>query len=239
MIDFLLYFTSIIKKNFLFFSTMNLGQKIFTAGVFVFAFGLSSYFFLPFLQNLLPKETTQAPLLENNTKNEGEKIPQKVNNTTEKISGEFYIDFQCPHCREFYKTTLAPLKKEYSESIDISVAMYPQRNTGLSLEIAKYFVCAKAHKDSFDLLDFFLFGKDEIPELDIESWNTELEFTPEEILEINSCLETAEEKVLSEKTKAQEKGVRGTPTFFIGEKKFEGSVSKALLELEILRQEKK
>lgn len=211
-----------------------MGKNIFFVGLGFFLVGLASLTLPSILKSFSDMDTIEikeeSP--ENSQKKTG--IPQKIS-SQEKITGEFYVNFTCPHCRSFYKNSLAPIRKEYTQEMDINIKNYPFLDMGLEMEVAKFFTCAKEQKEQFFVLDYFFFGKDEITELKTEEWISELELNPEKM---TSCLETAGEKVLAEKSTGKEKGVRGAPTFFIekgkNSEKFEGNIEKYQLEMKIL-----
>ncbi len=215
---------------------MNTSQKILTTGAIILGLGVLAWSLTPFLQKqFLQEDDLIIVSEETQTLENSQKIPQKIKNTAEKVSGVFYINFQCPHCRSFYKSSLAPLHKNYPEKLEISIQNFPFSNTGLEMEMAKFFTCAKEQKEQFFVLDYFFFGMDTIEEMKTEEWIEGLKLNPEKFA---TCMETAEKKVLAEKQKGQETGVRGTPTFFLekGEisEKFEGGTEKYKLEMALL-----
>lgn len=219
-----------------------MGKKIFFTGILVFAvgaFALLLSFFLPDYISSLKKESDTIELKSEEfsgvQKTPAHKIPQKIKSSTQSIDASFYINFTCPHCRAFYKNSIAPLKKEYNEDISFEIKNYPFLNTGLEMEMAKFFICAKEQKEPFFVLDYFFFGKDEISEMKSEEWIKDLELNPEKM---DICFQTAEAKVLTEKKVGKEKGVRGAPTLFLEKdkisEKFEGNIEKSTLEIKIL-----
>lgn len=223
-----------------------MGKNIFFTGLVILLVGIFAFAakepIQTFITSFSQKEAIQVS--ENISKNTPEnssktqKIPQKISGSLEAVKGEFYVNFTCPHCRNFYKNSLAPLKKEYEQEMKIEIKNYPFLNTGLEMEVAKFFVCATEQKEQFFVLDYFFFGMDEISELKNEEWTEGLGLDPEKM---TACLETAEEKVLAEKKQGQKLRVRGAPTFFLDTKKisensekFEGNVEKYQLEMKLL-----
>ena len=223
-----------------------MGKNIFFTGLIILVLGVSAFLakepLQKFLNSFSQEESVQVIESPEDTDSQSQKnsqkIPQKISGNISPVTADFYVNFTCPHCRNFYKNSLAPLKKEYSQDVDFRVKNYPFLNTGLEMELAKFFVCAKEQKEEFFVLDYFFFGKDEISELKTDDWIADLELDSEKM---TICLETAEEKVLAEKNEGKEKGVRGAPTLFLqAEKnpeiseKFEGNVEKYQIEMQLL-----
>lgn len=214
---------------------MNTSVKILITGTLILMVGAIGYFVAPFIQEqiLVKKE----PIIEsqNTEKNTQNKIPQKITNTAEKISGVFYINFLCPHCRNFYKNSFAPLRKEYKKNMDIQIKNYPFRESGLEMEMAKIFRCASKQKDQFFVLDYFFYGMDSIEEIKLDEWKKGLKLDSEKF---DTCMKSVAETVQQEKKEGTEKGVKGTPTLFLSKGNihhtFEGDIEKYKLEMSIL-----
>jgi protein-disulfide isomerase len=213
-------------------------KKTIITGATLLILGLAFWFTPPIL--LSSNETENSPDQEANNPSPTSSLSQSLSpeNSPEKkkiVAVESYIDLSCEACKGFYKDSLSPVLKNYKNETDISFLYYPKYNAGLSFELAKFSFCASEQKSTAQVLDFFFFGKDTIETLESETWITELELDADQM---NTCLQTAGENILEQKRKAQQKGVRGTPTTFVGEKKIEENVPKHIIELEIINQQK-
>jgi len=165
-------------------------------------------------------------------------IPE-INNDEEKKSQEkiyftLYYDFSCPYCSSFYNNTFFPLQKKYEKNINFIIVPYAINSQGKSFEQAQWFVCLHDEKigniSSEDII------KKITTEMELKELKDVFALSDEKNKKVLECVENeeTEKKVREIREQAKEKGVRGTPTFFIGDEKFEKNQSLKKVELQII-----
>lgn len=201
---------------------MKISWIMFGVGAFCFGLGFLLLSFANPIANYLSKkpENTLTPEI---TKNAASNIEEEQNHTF-----VLYHDFTCPYCNKFYNDVYLPLSKKYSSKITFSFIPYFSNAEGKSFKIAKEFYCIENQK-----LDTSQYLENNIKDKDIEI--TEI-YSKINIEEFNNCINNKEtdENIFSIKNNANEKGVRGTPTFFINNIKFEKNQPIEKVELELL-----
>ncbi|HID91778.1 TPA: thioredoxin domain-containing protein [Candidatus Gracilibacteria bacterium] len=150
----------------------------------------------------------------------------------QKTQFTLYFDFGCPHCREFYNKTYTELQSEYSEkNVDFTILPYSQKTVGKSFILAKHLLCIqKINPNKIDKFIQTVSITDDIKNSELFAKKIKiLGLSEKENTDFFTCIKdedkSTENKVLEIRTQAREKGVIGTPTFFINEKKFERNQS--------------
>ncbi len=175
----------------------------------------------------------------------------QINHTQETISPStslpkhtqflLYFDFACPHCIDFFTNTYLPLKKEYTKrNVDFNILPYSQRTVGKSFLLAKYLTCINTVSPrKTDQFIQTIHITDSIQDnATLLQKIQPITLSKTETKEFLSCTknkaQSVEKQTLEIRTKAREKGVIGTPTFFINNTKFERNQSykKVAIELE-------
>ncbi|ADP72232.1 DSBA oxidoreductase [Rhodomicrobium vannielii ATCC 17100] len=137
-----------------------------------------------------------------------------------------YSSLSCPHCAHFHSDVLPELKKQF---IDTGKVRYVQREFPLNdagfagsvlarcLDSSRFF----AFNDLlFKKMDDWAFKQDALTPLKLYAKQAGLNDA-----EFNKCLadEDLQKKILAVRGLGEKQGVRGTPTFFINGKKFDGA----------------
>jgi protein-disulfide isomerase len=127
-----------------------------------------------------------------------------------------YHDFTCPYCNKFYENVYIPLSKKYSDQINFSIIPYFSNKEGKSFEMTKRFYCINNQKINTEI--YLKKIKQETTNEEITKILPKLNFE-----EFKNCLSNkkTDEYIINIKNQAKEKGVNGTPTFFINNIKFE------------------
>jgi len=143
-----------------------------------------------------------------------------------KVSMDVYYDFGCPHCTAFYTDTITPLlESESREKIELHILPYPLQNEGKSFEIAKWLLCTQKTKGKGMTMSFL--AQVSIEDDNIELLDSYFEFDEERSSFFRACVnaDETEAEVLAIREHARSRGVRGVPTFFLEEEKFERNQS--------------
>jgi protein-disulfide isomerase len=136
-----------------------------------------------------------------------------------------FSDFQCPYCSKFYYNTLPKLKKEY---IDPGKAKLVYRDFPLTRIHAMAVSASEAAEcvreqggDSsyFNFHDKIFENQQSLSRDNLIKWAEDLGY------DIENCLTTSKyrNEVLKDLKDGIDKGVQGTPTFFINGKKLVGA----------------
>ncbi len=205
--------------------------KTLAIGIGILAIGsVSAYYANIFdIQSKIKTENKNTPIQEIIIQDK-DKYKYKYKNTKNQFT--LYFDFGCPHCREFYNNTYVSLQSEYSnKNIDFTILPYSQKTIGKSFILAKYLLCIK--KTNPNKIDAFIQHTSITDDIKDDNFLTEkrkqLELSEKENATFLTCIKdedkSAEKEVLEIRTQAREKGVIGTPTFFINDTKFERNQS--------------
>lgn len=165
------------------------------------------------------QEESVIPLAESENTNSVSDKNIDIHNPS-KVQMEVFYDFTCLHCKDFFTDTIAPLLEDYTHTVEITFSPYPLQTTGKSFEMAKWFLCAQRIKGDEIATSFI---SQVSAEDDLERVASYLELEEESSKAFRSCIDSEEValEVIKIRDMAREKGVRGTPTFFLEEEKFE------------------
>jgi len=129
-----------------------------------------------------------------------------------------YLDFSCPHCKKFSQDTLLfYLKNPHLFSLSIYPFSHSQNNEDINNSLLLY--CLSQKTSSEQILERF-----NLYTGDLKTWRD----SQPDAEELKKCMNNplSEQAIAQIYTSAQEKGVRGVPTFFFENQKFEGAFSK-------------
>ncbi|MGM5483713.1 MAG: DsbA family protein [Nanobdellota archaeon] len=144
---------------------------------------------------------------------------ESINDT---ITIQAYNDFGCPFSAKAQKT-MDKLKQTYGENIQIEFKHFPVPQLHPESQLAhEASECAK-DQDKFKAYSEKLFeNQQDHSKQDLVDYASALQLNMEEF---NSCLDGREKKNIVQKEfqEGLEKGVSGTPTFFIGDNKIVGA----------------
>ncbi len=137
-----------------------------------------------------------------------------------------YSSLSCPHCAAFHKEVLPALKSEY---VDTGKVRYVEREFPLNNSAFAGSVLARCLEPSrffaftdllFSKQEDWAFKEDALPPL--KQYAKQAGLTD---AEFDKCIddETLQKKILAVRDKGEKEGVRGTPTFFVNGKIFNGA----------------
>ncbi len=206
-----------------------LGGVVFIIGGLVLLFSLSVTV-QNFVNNIFTSEKkiySSVQTKEMGNIHQNNEISQKTNFT-------LYYDFSCPYCKKFYANTFTPLQKKYSDNFSFQIIPYSLNIQSKSFEQSKWFLCLVDEKIGGISENILIEKINE--KIEISSVAEVFSLSDEKNKQFLECVsdEKIEKQLLSLQKQAKEKGVRGTPTFFIGEEKFEKNQSLKKVELQIL-----
>lgn len=144
-----------------------------------------------------------------------------VSDAKQTVVMDVYYDFSCPHCTAFYTHTITPLlESESREKIELHILPYPLQTEGKSFEQSKWMVCVEQIHGESGVHSLIT----QVQEEDTaEAISQYLGFDDEESIRFDECVQhpQTDELVLAIREHARSRGVRGVPTFFLEEEKFE------------------
>jgi protein-disulfide isomerase len=137
-------------------------------------------------------------------------------------------DFECPYCKEAY-----PIVEEHAKEIKgikIEFRNFPLAEVHPHATHAAYAAEAAANQGRFWEMYHLLFkNQDDLEDNDLLSYATKLKLNVEKFKNDFKSDKVAE-KVRTDFMEGVKKGVNGTPTFFINDKRFNGSYDKETLQ---------
>ncbi len=146
-----------------------------------------------------------------------------------------YTDFQCPFCRKFFVETWPQLKQEYIDTgkVRFVIRQYPLEFHPMAAPAAQASECAQEQGKFLEFHDAVFNGQ---VQKDSQKFSKTIMFTQNDLTQwettagldltaLNTCLVSKkfEAKVKSDQDTGAGLGVRGTPSFFIGETFIEGA----------------
>jgi len=142
---------------------------------------------------------------------------QPLGNPDAKIALIEFADYQCPYCERFYAQSFGSLKSRF---IDSGKVMYtfrdlPAPNRPQALPAAIAARCAGEQSKYYEMQSLlFGYGRN----LKQDSYNRFAKKLGLDISKFSACLidNNQREKIRQDMVDAQNLGIRGTPTFYIG-----------------------
>ncbi len=136
------------------------------------------------------------------------------------ITLEVYSDFECPYSQRAYSTIQA-LLDEYGDKIDFEYHHFPLSFHPNAQKAAEASECAR-EQGKFDEYYNVLFTT---KQLDVDSLKKHAADLGLNVAQFNTCLDNGEmaDVVTQDFQEGQQRGVRGTPTFFINDNPLVGA----------------
>lgn len=132
-----------------------------------------------------------------------------------------YSDFQCPFCGQAYWTIKLVLE-EYSDEVNLVYKNFPIPSHDYAQKAAEAGECANSQGKFGVYHDKLFENQDALTVKDLKQYAADLGLDTEAF---NTCLDSDSmaKEVALDKSEGIDLGVSGTPTFYIGEQKFEGN----------------
>ncbi len=130
-----------------------------------------------------------------------------------------FVDFQCPACRAQYQQ-LAPILDSYEEKLRVVLKNVPLPQHEHAVAAARAYCCADEKGKGRTMADR-LFRADQLTARDCEEIAVQLGLDREEFKACVNSARTAQ-RLQDDMVTATQVGVRGLPTLWIGDERFEG-----------------
>lgn len=130
-----------------------------------------------------------------------------------------FLDFECPACRAQYDE-MAPVLSDYSDKLQVIVKHVPLPQHRHAVDAARAYCCAEEKGEAHDMADR-LFRAEQLNPEDCEQIAVTLGL---DLADFQRCVRSdrVTERLRADGEAAAAVGVRGLPTFWIGEERFEG-----------------
>ena len=160
-------------------------------------------------------------------------------NKDAKVKVVIFSDFQCPYCKVFYKS-LRDVMKNYKDSVLFSFKEFPLTEIHLQSESAALAsMCAQEQGKFWEYADILYAKQSQWGETkDNASFKSYAQNLRLNTNDFNGCLDNKkyQDKINADITEAQNFGITGTPTIFIGDKVETGALSAEDLKKDIEEQ---
>lgn len=132
-----------------------------------------------------------------------------------------YSDFQCPYCARG-ENTMKEIKKAYGDRVEIIFKHFPLPFHSYAEKAAEASECARDQGKFQEYHDILFENQNKLDVASLKGYASKLGLDREKF---DSCLDGGEKADIVKKDHDEgiSKGVSGTPTFFINEKKLVGS----------------
>lgn len=135
-----------------------------------------------------------------------------------------FADFECPYCSTAAQT-FKTLKDKYGDKVEFSFRHFPLRQIHRNAQKAsEYAYCAGKQGKFWETYYKFFENQQDLGEEKLKEYATAVGVDPMQLAQCVSSPEAAD-KVNEDYSKGEEAGVRGTPSFFINGKAFQGNPS--------------
>jgi predicted DsbA family dithiol-disulfide isomerase len=143
-----------------------------------------------------------------------------------------FIDFQCPACRAQY-AEFKSIAGHYEGKVHFVLKNVPLPQHEHAMDAARAFCCAEENGEAHAMADR-LFAANQLTPKDCEEIAVSLGLDREEF---RNCVRSqwVEDRLRADQDAAATVGIRGLPTFWIGEERFEGVHERTVLRSSIER----
>lgn len=130
-----------------------------------------------------------------------------------------FVDFECPACRAQHGQFRSVLSN-YAGKVNVVVKQMPLPQHEHAVDAARAFCCAAENGEAGEMADR-LFGAERLSREDCEDIAVSLGLDRDEF---RRCVgsERVTERLRADRAEAASVGIRGLPTFWIGQERFEG-----------------
>jgi len=145
------------------------------------------------------------------------------------VTIEVYSDFQCPFCKEVLPT-LQELKRRYGADVFIEYKQFPIVSLHPEAQqAAEASECARDQGQFWQYHDLLFFNQNKMERKDFIDHAQQLGL---DITLFNTCLDSRKKQQVVEQHLAEglQRGVRGTPTFFVNDIMLSGVQKKSTIE---------
>jgi protein-disulfide isomerase len=146
-----------------------------------------------------------------------------------------YSDFQCPYCARFYNDAYQQILANYPNDVKIIFKDFPLSFHAQATPAAEAAECAGAQGKYWEYHDVLFEKQDEWASVGRASYDKYAEELGLDMETWANCVNNREfrENVQADFLEGQQKGVRGTPAFFINDKLVSGAQPFAVFQAEI------
>ena len=133
-----------------------------------------------------------------------------------------YSDFQCPFCKKAYEGALSQIRKNFRDAVEIDYRHFPLSFHSYAQKAAEASECARDQGKFWDYHDMLFENQ---KSLDVQSLKKYAAALGIDTNKFNACLDNGDkaQAVQDDFRQGQQKGVSGTPAFFIGDTMISGA----------------
>lgn len=155
---------------------------------------------------------------------ESSRPPHPRSNENGAVVVEEFADLQCPACRAAHEKILKPIVEKYGSDIQFEFRHFPIRTIHrYAMDAAEAAECAADQGKFWAFVDM---NYEKQPDLDldaIEAWAKDLKFDMELFRRCTKS-DIKKDTILSDYKEGKERGVAGTPTFFVNKDKVDSGL---------------
>jgi protein-disulfide isomerase len=127
---------------------------------------------------------------------------------------EEYSDFECPYCAKFYKETYLKVKEEYGSNVKFEFNHFPLSFHQNAQKASEASECARDQGKFEEMHDVLFENNNKLSVSNLKSFAEDLGLNMETF---NTCLDNGDKEAIvkADMAEGQQRGVSGTPAFFI------------------------
>jgi protein-disulfide isomerase len=147
---------------------------------------------------------------------------KKAAGGTDKVVIEEYSDFQCPFCGKFFKETLPKIKEAYGGKVEFVFKHFPLDFHEYAQKAAEASECARDQGKFWGYHDMLFENQQALDTASLKKYAKDLGLDTKAF---NDCLDKGDKTAVVQQDYAegQQRGVSGTPAFFINGEKITGA----------------
>jgi len=152
------------------------------------------------------------------------RLPHPKSNANGAVLVEEFADLQCPACRAAHEKILKPIVEKYGSDIRYEFRHFPLRTIHrYAMDAAEAAECAADQGKFWDFVDMDFKKQSDLNNEAIEAWAKDLALDMDLF---NRCTKSdiKKETILSDYAEGKERGVAGTPTFFVNTEKVDSGL---------------
>ncbi|MBR9703730.1 thioredoxin domain-containing protein, partial [Candidatus Woesearchaeota archaeon] len=137
-----------------------------------------------------------------------------IGQDTDKLVIYEYSEFECPYCGSFYNGAYKQIKEEYGDQVVFEFRHFPLSFHQNAQKASEAVECARDQDMFWELHDKIFENQQSLSFANLKLWAGELGMNQKDF---DSCLDSGiKASIITEhQAEAQERGVRGTPSFWI------------------------
>lgn len=155
---------------------------------------------------------------------ETSRTPNPRSNANAAVIVEEYADLQCPSCKAAHSVVVEPLLAQYGTQVRYDFKQFPLSSIHrYALDAAEASECAADQNKFWEFIDVAFEKQDTLSDAALSEWGEELGLDTD-LYERCRASNIKREMIQAEYDAGRERGVTGTPTFFVNGTRVESSI---------------